>query len=169
MPELYCGEVQAEAHIFSIWEVNFYYYYIRCTIERLDPDEENFSFLWVPVSIRMRVLTFQMFWIDHTNWLCMYGETPIDFWNVPIGVHPAGIEPTNLPIMSWALSPFSHGCASEWTRLVEPRIERNSSEIWVFWLAIKLGSWSSKTQSYLSTSPNTISCLAGTMFSAAKA
>ena len=28
---------------------------------------------------------------------------PIDFLNVPISVHPVGIEPTNLPIMSWAL------------------------------------------------------------------
>ena len=28
---------------------------------------------------------------------------PIDLWNVPVRVHPAGIEPANLPIMSWAL------------------------------------------------------------------
>ena len=25
---------------------------------------------------------------------------PIDLWNVPVRVHPAGIEPANLPIMS---------------------------------------------------------------------
>lgn len=29
--------------------------------------------------------------------------TPIDLLNVPVGVHPAGIEPADLPIMSWAL------------------------------------------------------------------
>lgn len=28
---------------------------------------------------------------------------PIDLWNIPVRVHPAGIEPANLPIMSWAL------------------------------------------------------------------
>lgn len=28
---------------------------------------------------------------------------PIDLLEGPIGVHPVGIEPTNSPIMSWAL------------------------------------------------------------------
>ena len=45
------------------------------------------------------------------HWFILYGwwdsidtkTIPIDLLEGPIGVHPIGIEPTNLPIMSWAL------------------------------------------------------------------
>ena len=32
------------------------------------------------------------------------------FIPICVGVHPAGLEPANCPIMSWVLLPLSHGC-----------------------------------------------------------
>ena len=58
----------------------------------------------------MLVLTIHILWYEYTT-LLMYGwwdstdmeRIPIDLLEGPISVHLVGIEPTDLPIMSWML------------------------------------------------------------------